>query len=122
MTTHTHDASNRTRLPRYAFTVVALIVFLYVLDFVPAASLAQSASPGGLHFDVSSIKKNDTRADSSFQRLPGGRLHIVNNLLRNLILLAFDFSPDQLVGAPDWINQEHTISKLRRKVIPPETK
>jgi len=58
-------------------------------------------------FEVASIKRNVEGNTPTFARLPGGRLHVANNSLRNLILLAYEFSPYQLFNAPDWSSTEH---------------
>lgn len=56
-------------------------------------------------FDVASVKPNKSGGIPNVIGLfPGGRLTATNVALRELIRLAYDLQPSQLVGGPDWIN------------------
>jgi uncharacterized protein (TIGR03435 family) len=54
-------------------------------------------------FDVAAIRVNlDPAADPSVNSLPGGRLTITSQSLRDLLKFAFDIKDFQLEGAPGW--------------------
>ena len=56
-------------------------------------------------FDVASVKPNKSGGiPNAIGFFPGGRLTATNVALRELIRLAYDLQPSQLVGGPDWIN------------------
>jgi uncharacterized protein (TIGR03435 family) len=56
-------------------------------------------------FDVASVKPNKSGGiPNVIGFFPGGRLTATNVALRELIRLAYDLQPSQLVGGPDWIN------------------
>jgi uncharacterized protein (TIGR03435 family) len=58
-------------------------------------------------FEVVSVKRNLSNSDrQSMQLLPGGRAVVTNAPLRRVILTAYGLYPQQLVGAPDWIESE----------------
>ena len=60
-----------------------------------------------LTFEVASVKANksgDNRTMIGGQ--PGGRFNVTNAALRQVILLAYQIQPFQLIGAPNWINDE----------------
>ena len=58
-------------------------------------------------FDVASVKPN-TSGDSSSgaSRLPGGRISITNNTVKDLIRNAYDVKPYQIAGGPGWMGSE----------------
>src|SRR5579862_7768119 len=79
-------------------TGVAIAVFAVV------GLCAQEAARG---FDVASIRVNrDPAADSNFNSLPGGRLIVTNESLRELMRFAFTMKDFQITGAPGWVDSE----------------
>ncbi len=73
-----------------------------------AVVLAQSpAPPHPPAFEVASIKRNISGSTSAGTRtLPGGRITITNNPLRNMIRNAYGVQGFQIVGGPDWVNTD----------------
>jgi uncharacterized protein (TIGR03435 family) len=70
-----------------------------------SASTAHAQAPGAPAFEVSSIKENQSASDNaSVRALPGGRVSVTNNSLRNIIRNAYNVQNDQIIGGPDWIN------------------
>lgn len=54
-------------------------------------------------FEVAAIRVNrDPTADPNFNSLPGGRLIVTSQNLRDLLRFAFDLKDFQLIGAPGW--------------------
>jgi len=85
--------------------VLALI--LAALSFGAAARAQAPATAGQARpaFEVASIKRNTSGSDSASVRgLPGGRLTVTNNTLRNIIRNAYALQNFQIIGGPDWIN------------------
>ena len=73
-----------------------------VLAQAPAAN-----DPASLTFEVASVKANksgDNRTMIGGQ--PGGRFNVTNAALRQIIQIAYQIQPFQLIGAPNWINDE----------------
>ena len=72
---------------------------------------AQSAVPAArqrLAFDVASIKRTppDTGPGADFVAQPGGRLHVRNNPVTNLIGNVYGVEGYRLVGGPEWIRAD----------------
>lgn len=58
-------------------------------------------------FEVVSVKTNRSGADRQDMRLlPGGRAVATNVPLRRVILTAYGLLPQQLIGAPDWLESD----------------
>ena len=56
-------------------------------------------------FEVVSIRENTSGdAGQTMRRQPGGRIITINVPLRTLIIGAYGLQPQQLAGAPDWID------------------
>jgi Protein of unknown function (DUF3738) len=69
------------------------------------ASIAHAQAPGAPAFEVASIKENQSASDNaSVRALPGGRVSVTNNSLRNIIRNAYNVQNYRIVGGPDWIN------------------
>ena len=59
--------------------------------------------PGGLTFEVASVKRNDDPAAPTGVDLSGGRFSVRRATLRELIKMAYPVrGDDQLVGGPEW--------------------
>jgi uncharacterized protein (TIGR03435 family) len=74
-----------------------------------AAIHSQTPAAGGARpaFEVASIKRNVSGSDNaSVRALPGGRVTVTNNTLRNLIRNVYRVPGNQLVGGPDWIDRD----------------
>jgi uncharacterized protein (TIGR03435 family) len=69
-----------------------------------AVTLAAQA-PASPAFEAASVKRNTTRRGGTSVQ-PGGRFVATGTPLEQLILFAFDITPVQLVGAPDWASTE----------------
>jgi uncharacterized protein (TIGR03435 family) len=67
-------------------------------------SVAQTPRPA---FDVASIKRNVSLDNHSSQRnMPGGRINFTNQRLRQVIRAAFGGSDIEVVGGPDWVDDD----------------
>jgi uncharacterized protein (TIGR03435 family) len=75
---------------------------------VGAAALAQSQPPAARpSFEVASIKPNNSSDHRAmFRMLPGGKMSVANISAQMLITMAFDLKPNQLSGAPGWLESE----------------
>jgi len=73
-----------------------------------AARNATPAAGQRLAFDVASIKRTpaDTGPGADFAAQPGGRLHVRNNAVTNLIANAYGVQGYLLVGGPEWIRAD----------------
>lgn len=94
-----------------AATVVAGPLLASVLA-APARLQAEQAV-ARVQFDAASIKRASPDSfearggGATFQALPAGRLHVVNNEVKNLIGNAYDIPQNRIVGGPDWIAADH---------------
>jgi len=70
-----------------------------------ALLLAQSP-PSRPTFEVASIKRNTSVSDAARVNAQVGRLTVTNNPLRNIIRNAWGLQAFQIVGGPDWINND----------------
>jgi uncharacterized protein (TIGR03435 family) len=61
-----------------------------------------------LAFDVASIKRTpaDTGPGADFSAQPGGRLHVRNNAVTNLIQNAYGIPLYAIIGGPDWMRPD----------------
>jgi uncharacterized protein (TIGR03435 family) len=58
-------------------------------------------------FDVASIKRNASGAPQSGVRtLPGGRISVINQPLRQIVRRAYGSNDLEVVGGPDWMDSE----------------
>jgi uncharacterized protein (TIGR03435 family) len=74
--------------------------------FVAAAGIAVARAQQPV-FEVASVKRNisgDIRSGS--RTLPGGRVNITNQRLRQVIRSAYGASDIEVVGGPDWLDSE----------------
>ena len=110
--------------PRIA--VLATVGMLSLAGSSPASSQttarpqAQSVSPS---FEVASIKQNKSGADgASIRRQGGGRVSVTNNTLRNIVRNVYNVPNFQIVGGPDWINNDRwdIVAKAADDVPPLE--
>jgi len=69
-----------------------------------AGALAQTPAPAT--FEVASIKPSPPDASGMFIRPTGGGVHITGATLRNMISLAYNVRPFQIVEGPGWIDTE----------------
>lgn len=71
---------------------------------VLAATLRAAQEPA---FDVASIRPNQTPGQrSEIQLTPAGRLNAISATPRSIILRAYGLVDAQLIGAPQWLNEE----------------
>jgi uncharacterized protein (TIGR03435 family) len=107
------------------------VVFpLAVACFAAASSLARAQAitlPGDSQkaaatlprFDVATIKPGKTQKPFivGYENNPGGRIVVTNFTLTNLIMIAFDVKPYQIVGGPGWMNSDRFVIEAK----PPES-
>jgi bla regulator protein BlaR1 len=75
----------------------------------PEAAPPQAPAPttGPLQFEVASIKPNRSGGGQvSIGIQPGGRLTATNVTVRELIRLAYQVQPFQILGGPAWLNSD----------------
>ena len=93
------------------------LLFVTVLGMVVGPAMAQENLPA---FEVVSVKRNLSNSDrQSMQLLPGGRAVVTNAPLRRVILTAFGLYPQQLIGAPDWIESDRFDIVAQARAIKP---
>jgi len=82
--------------------VVAIPIAAGILN---APARAQSQNAATLKFEVASIKANKSGGERApFGVFAGGRFSATNTPLRALILYAYELTPNQLEGAPGWLD------------------
>jgi len=80
------------------------VVLATVMVLAVASAKAQENLPS---LEVVSVKANRSGADRQDMRLlPGGRAVMTNVPLRRVILTAYRLLPQQLIGAPDWLESD----------------
>ena len=71
------------------------------------APVAQEPAAGPLQFEVASVKPNKSGGGAiQIGIQPGGRLQASNVTLRELIRIAYQVQPFQIVGGPSWVNTD----------------
>lgn len=103
------------RLAASALVIFGMHATMY--SQAPAAPESRQA------FEVASIKKNVSGSEqASVRTMPGGRLAVTNNSLRNIIRNAYNVQNFQIVGGPDWINNDRwdIVAKTETDVPPPQ--
>lgn len=70
------------------------------------ALLLAQAPQTGPAFEVATIKRNTSGSDGARFSSQTGRITVTNNPLRNIIRNAWGLQGFQIVGGPDWINND----------------
>jgi uncharacterized protein (TIGR03435 family) len=90
--------------------VTAIRSALFAVPFLIVASLsAQPANPDAPkpRFEVATVRLNKSGGTGAALDLrPGGRLVGTNQMVRNLIRIAFNLQPHQIIGGPAWIDAD----------------
>jgi bla regulator protein BlaR1 len=112
----TYQGTERMKMGKKLLLLVAGILAVAgplvvgILNTPSARAQSQQAPPTAAvipKFEVASIKPNTSgAAGAGFQPFPSGRLSVVNNALRNVILNAYDIQAFQLSGGPGWIDSD----------------
>jgi bla regulator protein BlaR1 len=91
----------RLVLAAAGFTAVVLPLAIGAFH-IPPVRAQQPAGP--LEFDVASVKPSNPNSTNGtvISVTPGGRLHVANATLKDLIETAFDVRNFQIVGGPRW--------------------
>ena len=97
------NAMGRMLLVAAAAILLAGPVGLGLLD-----AAAQSSNTPRPQFDVVSIKRTPeiTGPGIDFAAMPGGRLHVRNNPVMNLIGNVYDFPQYRITGGPEWLKTD----------------
>ena len=98
------------RLMRRSLVVVAILGTLTLS--------AQQAQPPAVEFDVASIKPNKTGSNSSGTHQTNGLWRGENNTIKSLIAQAYEVLPEQIAGAPSWIDSERFNIEARYEPDP----
>jgi uncharacterized protein (TIGR03435 family) len=93
-----------------ALTAAALLIIvispLRAVSMMAERELAQ-APEARQQFEVASVKRNISgTVGGSFGSRPGGLVVVVNNTLRNIIRNVWNLQDFQIVGGPDWQNED----------------
>ena len=89
-------------------TLRVIAIALAILG-LRATTHSQAPAPAASRpvFEVASIRQNKSGADGASVRVqPGGRLNVTNNSLRNIVRNAYNVQNFQIVGGPDWFNND----------------
>jgi uncharacterized protein (TIGR03435 family) len=70
-------------------------------------------------FDIAAIKPGKIQPPFivGYENNPGGRIAFTNFTLMNVIMMAFDVKPYQIVGGPGWMNSDRFVIEAK----PPES-
>ncbi len=102
-----HDGPSRLESGATGFTQITRVRHIIENVRLEAGQAAPAASAAGHTFEVASIKRNTSGAQSGMMRfLPGGRFSATNMSLRRLILSAYDLQGSQLAGGPGWLDSD----------------
>lgn len=102
---------------------LALALAATVVLFAAPMAQAPAPSQAAPAFEVASIRKNVSVSDgASVRAQPGGRLTVTNNTLRNIIRNAYNLQNYQIIGGPDWMNNDRwdITAKAADDTPPPE--
>jgi uncharacterized protein (TIGR03435 family) len=100
------EFSTHVSATRVAMSGLALLGFVAVGALAPRWIAFAQPAPRP-EFEVASIRlRTEVSNRFGFGPLPGGRLSVTNNALRNVIDNAYDIQAFQLSGGPDWINTD----------------
>ena len=92
-----------------------LAAALFVSGLGAASVLAQRPA-----FEVATVKRNVSGSGNASNRaLPGGRVTITNNTLRNIIRNFHRIQPYQLIGGPDWMSTDRWDIVAKAEGDPP---
>jgi len=100
----------------------AAVTMPIVAGILNTPARAQSKNAATLKFEVASVKANQSGGERSpFGVFAGGRFSATNTPLRALILYAYDLTPNQLEGAPGWLDSARydIEAKPEAGAIPP---
>jgi uncharacterized protein (TIGR03435 family) len=102
------ETQMRGRLGRARAAVILAAACLLVMAVGPLRAQGTAiviAQPTAPRFEVVSIRENKSAGQGqTTRRQPGGRLITGNYPLRMLIISSFGLQPQQLAGAPEWID------------------
>ena len=108
-----HDVDRQRFAPEgapYNWTVrCAIAISLLLAALSPASGQSPARADAGRRFDVVSIRPhrgNEGGSVSAITTQPGGRFLVQNMPLQDVIEVAFDIRPFQLLDAPRWIQSE----------------
>jgi len=82
------------------------------------ASSAAQQSGNPLDFDVASVKRSDVRPGTPTPSAPGvaspgGRWSATNATLSQMLQALYDLRPEQITGAPSWVNSDMFVIAAR---------
>jgi len=102
---------------------LAVVILPLMIGMVHASPSAAQSQSGRLRFEAATIKVNNFRENqppgADFAAQPGGRLHVRNNPMANVIRNAYGVAqPFLLVGGPDWIDSDRYDMEARAEGNP----
>lgn len=112
-----HCLGKKLMLAALGLAVAVLPLGIGMLHALPGGAQTQNVRQ---HFEAASIKVNNRGEDGAdFAAQPGGRLHIRNNPMQNVIRNAYGVGPRfLLVGGPDWIDSDRYDMEARAEGNP----
>jgi bla regulator protein blaR1 len=105
------DAKQRRGRPGASWTAAAMtaaaLLIAAIAPLRAVGTISQAPAQPRLEFEVASVKKNlSGNQGGSFGGRPGGQIVVTNNTLRNIIRNVWNLQNFQIVGGPEWINQD----------------
>jgi uncharacterized protein (TIGR03435 family) len=105
------DAKQRRGRPGPTFTAAAMtaaaLLIAAIAPLRAVSTISQAPAQQRLEFEVASVKKNPSgNQGGSFGARPGGQIVVTNNTLRNIVRNVWNVQDFQIVGGPEWINQD----------------
>jgi bla regulator protein BlaR1 len=122
--TYNLNFGRRVLLAAAGFSAVVLPLAVGAFH-IPPVRAQQPAGP--LEFDVASVKPSNPNSTNGtvVNMTPGGRLHVVNATLKDLIETAYDVRSFQIDGGPKWVDAtrydiEATPGTPPQGAVPPQ--
>lgn len=103
------NAGKRLLLGAAGIAAVAVPVIFGLINAPQGRAQSQGKTDGAppIKFEVASIRKSDPNSRRTTQMVqPGGRFEATNDTLARLIMFAYDVSPRQLLGGPEWMRSD----------------
>jgi len=86
----------------HRFAVAIVLVAFSVRDLPGHAQAPSTSNSTRPAFEAASVKRNTSIGRGPIRVQPGGRFVATSNPLEQLIEFAYDITPVQLMGVPDW--------------------
>ncbi len=109
-TTHFATLTVAALIPLYGLVLAPRTIAQDVVELrtaPPESQPSQTGATGPLQFEVASVKRNRTGGGQvSIGLQPGGRFQATNVTVRELVRIAYQVQPFQIVGGPSWMESD----------------